>query len=145
MLLFGSTVWGKKFWWAVNSIQSSSLLKECICILRMVIKDLYILFFPIWKRKKPNSLNFCLFCLGHPMWRADSLENILMLGKTEGKRRRGQQRMRCLDSIPDSVDMNLRKLPESGGQGPWCATVPEVTKNWTQVRNWTTTITSFVR
>ena len=48
--------------------------------------------------------------------RANSLERTLMLGKTEGKRRRGQQRMRWLDSIPDSMDMNLNKLGDSGGQ-----------------------------
>ena len=47
---------------------------------------------------------------GHLMQRADSLEKTLMLGKIEGRRRRGQQRMRCLDGIADSVDMNLGKL-----------------------------------
>ena len=47
---------------------------------------------------------------GHLMQRDNSLEKILMLGKIEGKRRRGQQRMRCLDSITDSMDMNLTKL-----------------------------------
>ena len=49
---------------------------------------------------------------GHLMRRANSLEKILMLGKIEGKRRRGWQRMRCLDSITDSMDMNLDKLQE---------------------------------
>ena len=47
---------------------------------------------------------------GHLMWRADSLEKTLMLGKIEGKRRRGWQKMRWLDSITDSVDINLSKL-----------------------------------
>ena len=47
---------------------------------------------------------------GHPMQRVDSLEKILMLGKIEGRRRREQQRMRCLDGITDSTDMNLSKL-----------------------------------
>ena len=49
---------------------------------------------------------------GHLLQRADSLEKTLMLGKTEGKRRRGQQRRRWLESITDSVDMNLSKLQE---------------------------------
>ena len=49
---------------------------------------------------------------GHLMRRADSLEKTLMLGKIEGRRRRGWQRMRCLDSITNSMDMSLRKLQE---------------------------------
>ena len=61
---------------------------------------------------------------GDLMWCADSLEKTLMLGKIEGKRRRGQQRMRWLDSFTNSVDMNLRKLPEIvEDRGNWLATV----------------------
>ena len=62
-----------------------------------------------------------------------SLEKTLMLGKTEGKRRRGQQRIIWLDSITDSVDMNLSKLQEIvKDRGAWHATVYEVAKNWTR-------------
>ena len=53
-----------------------------------------------------------LQCFGHLMRRANSLEKSLMLGKTEGRRRRGRQRMRCLDGIIDSMDMSLSKLRE---------------------------------
>ena len=62
--------------------------------------------------------------LDHLMGRADSLEKILMLGKIEGKRRRGQQRMRWLDSITDSMDMNLSKLLKTvEDRGAWRAAV----------------------
>ena len=66
---------------------------------------------------------------GHLMQRADSLEKTLMLGKTDGKRRSGWQRLRWLGSITDSMDMNLSKLwGIVEDKGPWCAAVPGVTK-----------------
>ena len=146
MVVFPVVIYGCESWTIKKAEQQRINAFELWCWRRL----LRVLWTPrrskqsILKEISPESsleglmLKLKLQHLDHLMWRTDSLEETLMLGKIEDGRKRGQQRMKWFDVISDSIDMSLSKLWELVmGREAWHAAVHGLTKSWTQLRGWT--------